>query len=1256
MINSHPRRWLAFAVAAATSGPILLAQSAAPETDQESVIELSPFTVDASQDVGYHANSTTAGSRLNTQMRDVAASVTVLTDAFMDDLGATDVASALSMVAGVETDLTTDTQEPHLGQGFLGTDFGDPTTRIGGVRIRGLGQATQSANYLEIAGPIDRYNMDRTEFLRGPNALLFGLGKPGGVINYTTKRARLDRPVNRIDNVFDNFGTTRTVADFSRVLIEDKLAVRAVGLYEDQRYMFKTAKNVDKRLFLTGTYKPFENTTITAYYENISIDGRRPNYRLPQDNVSAWLREFNKAHDMYSGQELTDYLDRNLVWDASWSTTSNGRAPDSPDILIEERIRTNPDGTPLITAGEFRREQDVRTNAFTGFFTPEGGWDTPYNGVWTRYGDGTISGGRPRNSNPRARLEMHRSSFGNDRRDQAYLDPQVLDSSIWPYLDYEISSLPGNRRFIEDDKYFVGLEQKITDDLYLSVAYQEEEYLSDQVFAPLAQSHAISIDVNRYLPGSLDNAGAFTGSRRNGLTLDEAVAEAQQLIADPTTSPEDVASNQTFLQSVANRQPNPNYLRPFIHGRNIGGVDSLNTSSYLAQLNYDFDFTEKFDNKWMKMLGFHRITGFASGNNNKSHTWRFTGAAEYTPGVIEDANGSERPSRWFVPVFYIGDAVQPGDTGLNITGIPGNTRPGLGTSLPYYGFDNSTSDRGQWGVAGDTKWRRHTIERTATLTEIDASAWGGSLQSFWWDRRIVTSLGYRKDTVENFEYLRWDVPTLADNPLVIAEREKRGLGTDPSDFIRYDIPGDGTVYDDFILDSPTSTQRGTEDLLTKSIVFHATPWLRGFYNESENFALTEPTNDGFGRLNPPQSGETEEYGIGISLWDNKIDLTISAYETSQRNQLSGAIRLEGRLNSFEDSVFRTLSALDQNRQDGEATDYDISDWEIIAGLDGSGNPIIEYPGERTPQLDSNGDPVRDQDGNIRYDYLGEFNAVTNPGVTQDSVSEGWEMSATFNPTRNLRIMANVSKLENRRSNLERQVLEYMDVRESFWDPLFAAGYHTNGDNDATVYIPLDDPRLSDPNFMPGDNERIGDPAPVESLLIDDFYNALGTELLDAIRDDGTANIGISEYNARVTANYQFYEGFLNGFSFGTNLRWESGKVFGYPVIPRDPSDLPPGFPNPDLNGNGLIDPDEFNLVQDDVNNPYTSESFITGGVMMAYRTKIFNDKFNWRIQLNVDNLFKQGGDLRVIRVNPDQSPIYGINVPTTFRLTSSISW
>ena len=42
--------------------------------------------------------------------------------------------------------------------------------------------------------------------------------------------------------------------------------------------------------------------------------------------------------------------------------------------------------------------------------------------------------------------------------------------------------------------------------------------------------------------------------------------------------------------------------------------------------------------------------------------------------------------------------------------------------------------------------------------------------------------------------------------------------------------------------------------------------------------------------------------------------------------------------------------------------------------------------------------------------------------------------------------------------------------------------------------------------------------------------------------------------------------------------------------------------------------------------------------------------------LNVDNVFKQGDDLRVIRLNPDGAPVYGINQPTTFKLTNSFDW
>jgi len=60
------------------------ATPAAPAGDQ--IIELSPFTVDASKDKGFRAENTLAGSRLNTPLRDTAAPVSVFTEEFLEDL------------------------------------------------------------------------------------------------------------------------------------------------------------------------------------------------------------------------------------------------------------------------------------------------------------------------------------------------------------------------------------------------------------------------------------------------------------------------------------------------------------------------------------------------------------------------------------------------------------------------------------------------------------------------------------------------------------------------------------------------------------------------------------------------------------------------------------------------------------------------------------------------------------------------------------------------------------------------------------------------------------------------------------------------------------------------------------------------------------------------------------------------------------------------------------------------------------------
>ncbi|MFM8337050.1 MAG: hypothetical protein ACKODK_15945, partial [Opitutaceae bacterium] len=68
------------------------------------VVELSPFEVNTSRDVGYAAENTLAGSRLNARLRDTAGSVSVFTREFLDDLAITDLQGVLDYTMNSELD------------------------------------------------------------------------------------------------------------------------------------------------------------------------------------------------------------------------------------------------------------------------------------------------------------------------------------------------------------------------------------------------------------------------------------------------------------------------------------------------------------------------------------------------------------------------------------------------------------------------------------------------------------------------------------------------------------------------------------------------------------------------------------------------------------------------------------------------------------------------------------------------------------------------------------------------------------------------------------------------------------------------------------------------------------------------------------------------------------------------------------------------------------------------------------------------
>jgi len=61
--------------------------SAKPEDEQ--IVKLSPFEVTSSKDVGYQATQTLAGTRINSDLKDVGSAIQAITKEFMNDIGAT---------------------------------------------------------------------------------------------------------------------------------------------------------------------------------------------------------------------------------------------------------------------------------------------------------------------------------------------------------------------------------------------------------------------------------------------------------------------------------------------------------------------------------------------------------------------------------------------------------------------------------------------------------------------------------------------------------------------------------------------------------------------------------------------------------------------------------------------------------------------------------------------------------------------------------------------------------------------------------------------------------------------------------------------------------------------------------------------------------------------------------------------------------------------------------------------------------------
>ena len=197
------------------------AAGAALATD-EGVETLTPFEVSSEKDTGYLRTNSATATRIGMEIQKIPMSVSVVSSEFMQDTGMRSLTDILGYTAGTSGD-------PH----FNVTRPSNNPTPQGTFTIRGfpVNIILRDGVFL-YSTKFNVDNTDRVEIIKGPAAVFFGQGYPGGVINYITKTASLGKLPTEVSFTFGSNNTNRGLIDDNHVLSKTA-ALRIVTGWEN---------------------------------------------------------------------------------------------------------------------------------------------------------------------------------------------------------------------------------------------------------------------------------------------------------------------------------------------------------------------------------------------------------------------------------------------------------------------------------------------------------------------------------------------------------------------------------------------------------------------------------------------------------------------------------------------------------------------------------------------------------------------------------------------------------------------------------------------------------------------------------------------------------------------------------------------------------------------------------------------------------------------------------------------------------------
>jgi outer membrane receptor protein involved in Fe transport len=1189
-----------------------------PATPDEEVLVLSPFEVTATSDTkSYNAQTTLAGNRLSTDLRDIGSSVTVVTSQLLLDTNATDNASLLQRIGGAEVGGVYGnfaSPGPGTSNQVLTEDTIHPTED---TRIRGLAAADNTHDFFLSDIPWDSYNIDRIDLSRGPNAILFGEGSPAGIINAGSRMAEFANFGN-LDLRFGSWGTTRESLDYNFQVVPGQVAFRLDLLHDDEKYEQQPAYSKDQRISGALRVEPaFLNkngykTIFKVNFEVGQVDSDNPRSLPPTDHITpfftpadagAYQAGLNGLNSWTTGlpagyisSAANGYAGAGRSGNSNtdpWFTNSQLGNSSFPLNVFQNGSSTGPAGTYRFTSVPQNGEATT-----TGLVWPYGAFP----GSWL-----TINGA---GSYPiYAGLPYANAGL--------FTDTSLTNPSAFNFYK---NLIDGNMKS----------EWQRFNSITASLA---QTFLYDQV--------GFDVDFNKqhYEDGQINPFGG-----------------AVPLYID-------VMSTNNDGTSLATASANPNYGRPFVvNNDNPTNFDYTSDRQDARATGFvTHDFRKDSNEWWARILGIQTLTGLYDDAKQTTDTinWQQYGYLGANTALAATLGGGGETGGNFESVnpqqvIYLGPSlVGKSLSGANIPRVTGN--PTIGNQpINYFDFTPNPANA-SLSPTNPAYYNGWTGEQTLTVTnsEADPSVNRDLLatsdritrsvttsqalvyEGKWLDDALVGIYGWRKDINTSWA----DQATLGD-------------ANDPQN-IKFNNVGF------------SSAPQGRVEVQSRSysIVAHLgeLPGLKDFasklpvdvslsYSVSSNFEPDSSRVNINGDAVAPPAGKTIERGILIETRNGRFALKVNRYVTN----ITNGSNPDGSAFAAELANFVGFSAYYgnvfyyRNNQSGGFPQSAASQADSNPGIGPDGGPVgqsgvgntsygagyyFDAAGWHTPAMEalqeSSTNATRAWETQLNTDFpnffanwgMGSLAAVLSgddlraqlqglPGeqnfaITENSQSQGWEFELDANPTKEWRITLNATET----NAVVTQIGDPALVKFMADTAAYVAG---PGGSQQWFWGNSAGPNNSVPNVA-------------QAYYI--AYNglpALGGAWAELQQQQNVAVSQLAKWRFNLTSNYDFDHGVLKGVNIGGGVRYTGPEVLGYPPS-GDPTLPPPYLPNlskPEMGGGETY----FDL-------------------WVGYKHKI-TDKIGWNIQLNVENV---GRGNYLIPVSY-QAPINGVAQPAFYRI------